>query len=307
MGFYWHKSVDRSDITRLESEVERMLDLIQSLKEKYPNQEDSPWIPFFQDGVIFPDSIRVIRSGNTVLLEAKPKLANHIDLSNLHKQGKTRITTALLKVPFLTDVENEWRALHEVDLELMQPFPLPLDTFNKRDNSAPPWIICKVSIREGAYVRFHLSKAWSKCVIGTNEGGEILEGDSISRVSAWKLKGGCLDKVAVPMKVSYSWEGDTLRLNLPSWWKWFGREGGKRKKNPPIYTLSKSGMENEMVEGLLLNKKGTPHSRCSRKWGLYHHMKEIKGNKEEGGRQILEMLASTNNRLIGRRVALQKP
>jgi len=290
------KSMDNSDVIRLEREVKAMLEVIQSLKEKYPNEEKStPWAPFFRDGVEFPNSVRLIKSGSTVLLEAEPSLANHIDQRKFYQSrrgGKAKSSAVLLKVPFLTDVEKHWKVLHGMDLESIQPSPLPLDSFDKRDNSAPPWIICKVTILEGTYVRFHLSKAWSACVIGTDAGRSMLERE-VTRVSAWKLKVGCLNEVRVPMKVSYSWgknnDTNTLRFNLPSWWKWFGRSGGKRKNNPTLFTLSQSRMGNKMVGGVILG-----NSRCSRRSGLFRHMKKIRGNKGDKEEKFLEMLASIN-------------
>ena len=297
--------MDREDISHLEDELERLSKLLDNLKQKYPEESPTeemgdPWMPFFNDGSASLDSFRVIQEGKTILFEASPNLRKRIELKNSpNSEAGGVIKTALLRVPFLAGIENEWKELHGIDSKPIQPSPLPLDSLGEEDGSDSPWLICKVSIRKGSPVRFHLSKAWSKVILNTKAGRHLI-GSGIkfeqrhiaSQTSLWKLKKGCMSQVGIPMKIFSKWEGDTLRLNLPSWWSPWLVEGSRLKRKgrleSDVSTLSQSMAGDRIIEGTLRVKRNTNSARCHRTCALYGDMKVFSPKPEKGEQRVAD-------------------
>ena len=284
--------MDKEDINLLEGEIARLSELLQGLKEKYPEEEilptelhekslindpSSPWIPFFEGSAIPVAAFTLKNIGkSSVVLEAKASLMKSINAKiPLSTTSKTTTIAVVIKHPFFGAMLG-WKAKQsKKGHRALQPRPLPVDSYDDGGHDwTAPWVMCKVSIRKGSYVRFHLSKAWSEIV--KEHAGHLFEKVFYPLPKTWALVND-LDKTTLnlPSRVTYAWEGDSLRINLPSWWKYaYERYIDSFPALLIQHDCDIDGHANRIVKGRLLGvTKGENHVYSSRKSAFYKYMK----------------------------------
>ena len=263
----------------LKSELDRLIDDFKNLQEKVQDSINSTlnWSKIWDKDL----EVQFKQIGQTLILEARPVAILRMnekwkeELEEMDGKTMTEKTVLITLPNQVEDVDYQWLKYTEYNEPTMQqriglrndaliidgkrvdenihpqnrtkPNPLPYDCDKDRQ-----FALCKVSIKQGAYIRFHLSKGWSKYILETKKGLELIEDNTVSEIRVWERNAIVASKLELPFMATYSLDGKKkeIRVNLPSWWDIFvkNRPISKEKKSFSIKIIEFFNLESTELE-----------------------------------------------------------
>ena len=218
------------------------------------------------------------------------------DETELEREGKNYITLVLLHIPRLAGVWKKWKEYGGSGMNSTDsPLPIPNDLTNLYSGEkiepmtkfqSGEWVMCKVSIRLGRYIRYHFSKAWSTVIRECGQNLGINDESKFQKISPWGLRKKHRQNVILPMLITISKEGKNLKTNLPSWWKIFSPESTYGNDWARIrFSRLKTG---KTFYGALQKRSGHNDARIGRKDSVYVSLiNRVQGKKNRGSQTIL--------------------
>lgn len=309
--------MDNEEVSQLKDEIGRLSSLLEKFQERLedvtgpterpaslslPKDMDSPWSNLCLDGDRFEGKFTFSKKENgSVILKAKASWAKIFNLDQFSEQRFRRKGTrsiweglVMIKADFLRGALTEWRGKNS-DRFTMRPNPMPI--FSSDDGESfgdVPFLMCKLVIREGSYVRFHLSTGWSHILWNTEAGRRLLDGGAICpNPRVWVLDVSKSSNLALPCKVKFARDVDgTVRINPPSWWKLFQTE-----KSLGLHVTHRVREDGNDI--LLYAKLASKKSQyiLPRKSSLFHILKKFHFGPDSNpkGAKIIELMVALNH------------